>query len=46
MPGVGAPAPSRREIGIADWVDAVVAEIDAIDGLVVLVGHSGGGNVV
>ena len=46
MPGVGAPAADSSEIGIADWVDAVVDEIDATDGLVTLVGHSGGGNVV
>ncbi|HYI50264.1 MAG TPA: alpha/beta hydrolase [Microbacterium sp.] len=46
MPGVGAPASGSSEIGIADWVDAVVDEIDATAGLVVLVGHSGGGNVV
>lgn len=46
MPGVGAPAAESADIGIADWVDAVVAEIDAREGEVVLVGHSGGGNVV
>lgn len=46
MPGVGVPAASSADIGIADWVDAVVAEIDRVDGPVALVGHSGGGNVV
>jgi pimeloyl-ACP methyl ester carboxylesterase len=46
MPGVGVPADASAQIGIADWVDAVVDEIDASPGLVVLVGHSGGGNVV
>lgn len=46
MPGVGAPASESSEIGIADWVGAVVDRIDAAPGLVVLVGHSGGGNVV
>lgn len=46
MPGVGAPASESADIGMQDWVDAVVAEIDASDGDVVLVGHSGGGNVV
>ncbi|MCR2826551.1 alpha/beta fold hydrolase [Microbacterium sp. zg.Y909] len=45
LPGVGAPADDSAEIGMADWVDAVVAEIDATSGPVVLVGHSGGGNV-
>lgn len=46
MPGLGVPAPASAGIGIADWVDAVVHEIDALSGPVVLVGHSGGGNVV
>jgi pimeloyl-ACP methyl ester carboxylesterase len=46
MPGVGEPAPGSSEIGIGDWVGAVVTEIDRIDAPVVLVGHSGGGNVV
>jgi len=45
MPGVGAPASESADIGIADWVDAVAAEIDAADEPVVVVGHSGGGNV-
>lgn len=46
MPGVGEPAERSAEIGIADWVAAVVAEIDRLPGKVALVGHSGGGNVV
>ncbi len=46
MPGVGASASESAEIGIADWVDAVVDEIDSRHDPVVLVGHSGGGNVV
>ncbi|WP_314502476.1 alpha/beta hydrolase [uncultured Microbacterium sp.] len=46
LPGVGAPQGDSAHLGIADWVDAVVDEIDALPGLVVLVGHSGGGNVV
>src|SRR3954447_5629194 len=44
-PGLGVPAPDSSGIGIADWVDAVVAEIDSVDDPVVVVGHSGGGNV-
>jgi pimeloyl-ACP methyl ester carboxylesterase len=44
-PGLGVPAADSSDIGIADWVDAVVAEIDSLDGPVVVVGHSGGGNV-
>lgn len=45
MPGVGKPASESSEIGIADWVDAVVEVIDGIDDPVLVVGHSGGGNV-
>lgn len=45
LPGLGAPAAESAEIGIADWVDAAVAAVDALDGRVVVVGHSGGGNV-
>lgn len=46
MPGTGSAADASGGIGIGDWVDAVVGAIDAADGPVVLVGHSGGGNVV
>ncbi|MFD4960834.1 alpha/beta fold hydrolase [Microbacterium sp. NPDC058389] len=45
MPGVGASGPDSAGIGMADWVDATVTALDALDGQVVLVGHSGGGNV-
>ena len=45
MPGVGEPVERSADIGISDWVAAVVAEIDRRTGDVVLVGHSGGGNV-
>ncbi|WP_345750040.1 alpha/beta fold hydrolase [Microbacterium rhizophilus] len=45
MPGVGASRDESAGIGIEDWVDAVVERIDAVDGPVVVVGHSGGGNV-
>lgn len=45
MPGVGAPAAESSDVGIADWVAAAVAEVDRCDGDVVVVGHSGGGNV-
>jgi pimeloyl-ACP methyl ester carboxylesterase len=44
-PGLGAPAAESKGIGISDWVDAVVAEVESADEPVVLVGHSGGGNV-
>ncbi|MEV7692087.1 alpha/beta hydrolase [Microbacterium sp. NPDC089189] len=46
LPGVGASAGAIAEVGIADWVDAVVAAIDRAAAPVILVGHSGGGNVV
>ena len=46
LPGVGEPESVSGDIGIADWIDAVVAEIDRSEGPVALVGHSGGGNVV
>ncbi|MDW4572390.1 alpha/beta hydrolase [Microbacterium sp. M3] len=45
MPGVGVSGAESAAIGIAEWVAAAVAEIDRLDGPVVLVGHSGGGNV-
>lgn len=46
MPGTGAPAAESADVGIADWVAAVVERVDALTGPVALVGHSGGGNVV
>jgi pimeloyl-ACP methyl ester carboxylesterase len=45
MPGVGVSADASSEIGIAEWVDSAVAAVDAVDRPVVVVGHSGGGNV-
>jgi pimeloyl-ACP methyl ester carboxylesterase len=45
LPGLGAPAAESADIGISDWVAAAVAEIDRAEGPVVVVGHSGGGNV-
>ncbi|MGB4136961.1 MAG: alpha/beta hydrolase [Microbacterium sp.] len=46
MPGLGVPAPASSDIGMADWIGAVVERIDEADEPVALVGHSGGGNVV
>ncbi|HWK77543.1 alpha/beta hydrolase [Microbacterium sp.] len=46
LPGVGEPAETSAGIGMSEWVDAVVQQIDAASEPVVLVGHSGGGNVV
>lgn len=48
LPGMESPDADRSEITLRDHVEAVVAEIDALDpanGPVVLVGHSGGGAV-
>lgn len=45
LPGLGAPADTSAGLGIDDWADAVVATIDELDEPVVVVGHSGGGNV-
>jgi len=45
LPGLGAPAAESGTIGIADWVAAGVAAVDAVAGPVAVVGHSGGGNV-
>lgn len=45
MPGTGRPAAESSDIGIAEWVDAAVAAVDAASAPVVVVGHSGGGNV-
>lgn len=40
------PGPAVGDLVVDDWVDAVVTEIDRFTEPVVLVGHSGGGNVV
>ncbi|WBU37035.1 alpha/beta fold hydrolase [Homoserinibacter sp. YIM 151385] len=45
LPGLESAASPRSDIGLEDHVDAVVAAIDAADGPVVLVGHSGGGAI-
>lgn len=45
MPGLDASVETAAEIGIDDWVAAAVAAVDAAEGDVVVVGHSGGGNV-
>ena len=46
LPGVGEPAPVSAQVEMSDWVGAIVQHIDESDGPVVLVGHSGGGNVI
>lgn len=46
LPGAESLDADRSGIGLADHVSAIVAAIDAADGPVVLVGHSGGGAAV
>jgi len=46
LPGLEAVDAPRAGIGLRDHIDAVVAAVDAIDGPVVLVGHSGGGAII
>lgn len=43
LPGAGTEA--TAPVHLSDWVAAVTAVIDAVEGPVALVGHSGGGNV-
>lgn len=45
LPGLDEPASTSATIGIADWIAAAVTAVDAVTGDVVVVGHSGGGNV-
>ncbi|MFG1927899.1 alpha/beta fold hydrolase [Cryptosporangium sp. NPDC048952] len=45
LPGLESPDADRSAISLRDHVDAVVSRIDALDGPVVLVGHSAGGAV-
>jgi pimeloyl-ACP methyl ester carboxylesterase len=49
LPGLESRSASRAGIGLRDHIDAVVKvvdELDATDGRVVLVGHSGGGAII
>lgn len=48
LPGMeeGADLASHADLGLSDWVDAVVGVVDSLEGPVVLVGHSGGGPVI
>ena len=45
LPGLESREADRSGIGLRDHVDAVLTAVDALDGPVVLVGHSGGGAV-
>jgi pimeloyl-ACP methyl ester carboxylesterase len=46
LPGLESVDAPRAGIGLRDHIDAVVAEVDAVGGKVVLVGHSGGGAII
>lgn len=46
LPGLESVDASRAGIGLREHIDAVVAAVDALDGRVVLVGHSGGGAII
>jgi pimeloyl-ACP methyl ester carboxylesterase len=46
LPGLESVDAPRAGIGLGTHIDAVVAAIDALDGPVVLVGHSGGGAII
>jgi pimeloyl-ACP methyl ester carboxylesterase len=46
LPGLESADAPRAGIGLRTHIDAVVAAVDAIDGPVVLVGHSGGGAII
>lgn len=46
LPGLESVDAPRAGIGLRSHIDAVVEAVDAIDGQVVLVGHSGGGAII
>ena len=46
LPGLESVDSRRAGIGLRTHIDAVVAAIDAIEGPVILVGHSGGGAII
>lgn len=46
LPGLESLDTDRFGIGLADHIEAVTGLVDAIDGDVVLVGHSGGGAII
>ncbi|HEY8700199.1 MAG TPA: alpha/beta hydrolase [Arthrobacter sp.] len=46
LPGLESVDAPRSGIGLRDHVDAVVAAVDALEGQVSLVGHSGGGAII
>lgn len=46
LPGLESKDAPRAGIGLRDHIDAVVSAVDALEGPVVLVGHSGGGAII
>ncbi|MBM7782810.1 alpha/beta fold hydrolase [Arthrobacter tumbae] len=46
LPGLEAVDAPRAGIGLRTHIDAVVSVVDAVEGPVVLVGHSGGGAII
>ena len=46
LPGLESKDAPRAGIGLRDHIDAVVSAVDAVEGPVVLVGHSGGGAII
>jgi pimeloyl-ACP methyl ester carboxylesterase len=46
LPGLESVDAPRSGIGLQDHINAVVAAVDALEGKVVLVGHSGGGAII
>jgi pimeloyl-ACP methyl ester carboxylesterase len=46
LPGLESVDASRAGIGLREHIDAVVAEVDALEEKAVLVGHSGGGAII
>lgn len=46
LPGLESVDANRAGIGLRQHIDAVTAEVDATDGNLVLVGHSGGGAII
>lgn len=46
LPGLESKTAKRAGITLQDHIDAVTQEVDALEGRVVLVGHSGGGAVI
>lgn len=46
LPGLEGVHAPRAGVGLRTHIDAVIAVVDALDGPVVLVGHSGGGAII